>query len=97
MQVDNYHKEWNKNCAKGIIDAIVDIGKKMEYYSKDNIELADGGVEAMTDTIDDMTGGLIEISIPDEYAEKYLGQEGRCNSYLYTLMILRSIINFQPM
>lgn len=83
------------NCSKGIVDALVDVGNCLDNLYGDDNQLADGGMEALNDYIDDRLGGSAEaISIP-ESQEKYLKQNGRVTGYMNTLIILRSLANIQ--
>ena len=81
--------DWNTNCSKGVIDALVEVGRMMDYYYGDNNT---GNMEALNDYIDDLIGGSGHgASIPEEYADKYLMQEGRCNGYIQTLIMIRAL------
>ena len=84
----NHVQDWQKNCNKGVIDAIIDLGRAIDHmYGDDN----SGNMEAVNDYIDDMIGGMHETDIPDDYAKKYLSDAPRCNAYIHTLNILRSL------
>ena len=81
----------NENLNKGVIDAIIDLGRYLEHmYGDDNT----GSMEALNDCIDDIIGSP-EMDIPKEYADKYLSDEGRCTGYIHTLNILRSLANLR--
>ena len=53
-----------------------------------------GNMEAMNDYIDDIIGSP-QMSIPEKYADKYLYDEPRCNAYIHTMNILRSLANLR--
>ena len=87
----NYLRDREDNYNKGIIDAIIDVGRCLEsMYGDDNT----GNMEAVNDYIDDIIGSP-ETSIPKEYADKYLYDDGRCNAYVHTMTILRSLANLR--
>ena len=89
-RLDNI-QNWHVNCNKGVIDAIIDVGRCLESMYGDNNT---GNMEAVNDYIDDIIGSP-EMSIPEEYAEKYLDDYPRCNAYIHTMNILRSLANLR--
>ena len=87
----NYLQNREDNYNKGIIDAIIDVGRAIDHmYGDDNT----GNMEAVNDYIDDLMGSP-DMSIPQEYKAKYLHDEGRCNAYVHTMTILRSLANLR--
>ena len=84
-------QNWQANLNKGIIDAIIDLGRYLEHmYGDDNT----GSMEALNDCIDNIIGSP-EMSIPEEYKAKYLHDEPRCNAYIHTMNILRSLAHLR--
>ena len=92
---NNDRNDWHVNCSKGVLDAIIEIGTRLDHFYDEKNDLPDGGMEALIDTVDDLIGGMGEgASIPDSY-EKHLSQEGRCTGYLHTLIILRNLASLK--
>ena len=87
----NNLQNWHDNCNKGVIDAIIDLGRAIDHMHGDDNT---GNMEAVNDYIDDIIGSP-EMSIPEEYTEKYLDDYPRCNAYIHTMNILRSLANLR--
>ncbi|MCY3550495.1 MAG: hypothetical protein OXH39_08535 [Candidatus Poribacteria bacterium] len=78
--------EFNTNSSKGVIDALIDIGRMMESHYGDNNT---GNMEALNDLIDDTIGS--GALAPEEYMDKYYQENGRLQGYTHTMALIRAL------
>ena len=75
---NSYFEEWQIECSRGVLDAIIDIGRDLE--SLDNTS----GVQTITDCVNARIGTPDTLVFPAEY-QKYSRNEGRRKGYTHTL------------
>lgn len=82
---NSYFEEWQIDCSRGVLDAIIDIGRDLE--SLDNTS----GVQTIIDCVNARIGTPDGLVLPAEYQKyfkKYSKNEGRLNGYTHTLRFL---------
>ena len=81
--------DWNTNCSKGVIDALIDVGSMIESHYGDNNT---GNMETLNDWIDDKIGGIGHgASAPEVYVNKYWEEHGRLDGYTHTMVLIRAL------
>ena len=87
--------EWrNSNTAKGIVDALVEIGTALESQAGDKNT---GSMEIVIDKIDHILGSgkhddlLSDPPSDPEYLQKHVLEYGRWTGYKQTLSLIRGL------
>ena len=88
------------NRAKGMVDAIIDLGSYMESHSV-HAEAPDGGMEAIIDFVDDIIttpgpGQEFKLtSKASQKAEEFRSDPGRFSGYMAMMYVFRGIADLK--
>ena len=75
---NNFYEEWHIECNRGVLDAIIDLGRDLENL--DNTQ----GIQTIINCVNLRIGTPGDLVIPAEY-EKFRHSEGRLKGYTHTL------------
>ena len=80
--MSSFLEKWHTECKKGVLDAIIDIGRDLE-----NLDTT-SDVQTIIDCVNERIGTPDALISPFPYFEKYIKSEGRLTGYTHTLRFL---------